>query len=457
MANIRLHGCDLVMSIEINSDKQTKIEVDNDIDSDTDSDITAGVDYAVDEKYLWLSCFSMYTRKTSDQLDEKYDQKDNYLFRMDYEKKMKEYIAENPMDFLVLDMYYTFNTPIAIYKGDVYSYNKGLKSSKFYIENQDDFEILHFEDIPKQQWQSYIDRYVELISQYYDKDHIILIRMNFTNLYLPIRGNKPKVWEREDFDIKAKNAGIRELEDYFIEKTNCYSIDIAKYFYIQEKAKKPLRNWRYENECFVRMRELVYEIIDNQPAKKVFEEKPYDRVLFHYIDHFEEGNVPGEYGCRLDENDLVDGLVLTLNKATIERYWNDLYKIKKMHPKSIDDILDNYDFWCAVDLKELLRSIQAVKNKDYDNAKVHYDLLYQYEDSLRTEYTKVLKNEWAKYDALAAKNITDEDACLYYDVISLIRQKKQKEAVKRLKRLNKEHPNFVLEHMRTVCSNIKHQ
>ena len=155
MANIRLHGSDMLPLLQLNKDII--------VDSEEDSDLN----YEIDRDYLWTSCFSMFSHeKLCDHMDKKYRKDTNRIYKMDYEKNMEAYISQNPMDYLVLDLWYTYQIPVAVLQNEVYTFNKALRQSEFYIDHKPDFQIYEFGDMKKEQWQGYMDTYINTILKY---------------------------------------------------------------------------------------------------------------------------------------------------------------------------------------------------------------------------------------------------------------------------------------------------
>ena len=98
------------------------------------------------------------------------------LLTMDLEKRLKTALEEDPADFLVVDMCYTAGHRLCVWKDQVFTKNPKFEESRFYAEHQDEMEEIDVMRDRNFDWKPYMDRYLELISKYFDKDHIILIK-----------------------------------------------------------------------------------------------------------------------------------------------------------------------------------------------------------------------------------------------------------------------------------------
>lgn len=430
MANIRLHGSELLIGLQLNEEYINQYAAEQ-----TDGNAAMDLNYEVDRDYLWTSACSMAShKKLCEKLDPKYFNDTNRIFRMDYEKNMEAYIAQNPMDYLVLDLFYTYQASLAILDGEIYTCNGALKHSEFYVDYRKEFRIVPFEELPEEEWHSYIDKYIAMISKYYDKDHMILVRSNYAKEY--VEGQKVATWERDDVDLH--NQGLRRLEDYFIQKTDCYSIDLAKYYRIAMHPKKGLIETNFEKEFFKVAASQIYKIIEETPKQRVFDAEPYSKLLSNYVAHFEEGNILDENGYCLQQKDLVDSLVLTMNKWCVERYWNDFTKMKEMEPKSLEEILTKYDFWCSIDLHDMIQAIIAVQNKDLYNEKVNYQVLAKFENNYREDLMGLIAMEVKQVFDLPVQKVTIDNAGIYQKFLLYYKNKDKKSFKRYQKELDKE-------------------
>lgn len=108
------------------------------------------------------------------------------LLTMDLEKRLKTALEEDPADFLVVDMCYTAGHRLCVWKDQVFTKNPKFEESRFYAEHQDEMEEIDVMRDRNFDWKPYMDRYLELISKYFDKDHIILIKSRCPKWLQPI-------------------------------------------------------------------------------------------------------------------------------------------------------------------------------------------------------------------------------------------------------------------------------
>ncbi|MFR3358007.1 MAG: DUF6270 domain-containing protein [Eubacterium sp.] len=158
------------------------------------------------------------------------------LLTMDLEKRLKTALEEDPADFLVVDMCYTAGHRLCVWKDQVFTKNPKFEESRFYAEHQDEMEEIDVMRDRNFDWKPYMDRYLELISKYFDKDHIILIKSRCPK-WFATHTHVRKVQKKSS---KAYNRRIKELEDYFVEKTDPYVIDIYSHYFLDFNHKRDI-------------------------------------------------------------------------------------------------------------------------------------------------------------------------------------------------------------------------
>lgn len=193
------------------------------------------------------------------------------LLTMDLEKRLKTALEEDPADFLVVDMCYTAGHRLCVWKDQVFTKNPKFEESRFYAEHQDEMEEIDVMRDRNFDWKPYMDRYLELISKYFDKDHIILIKSRCPK-WFATHTHVRKVQKKSS---KAYNRRIKELEDYFVEKTDPYVIDIYSHYFLDFNHKKGYTMSSYEKPFYHHARRLISYIIRYQPEKRVFTEDEF--------------------------------------------------------------------------------------------------------------------------------------------------------------------------------------
>ena len=197
------------------------------------------------------------------------------LLTMDLEKRLKTALEEDPADFLVVDMCYTAGHRLCVWKDQVFTKNPKFEESRFYAEHQDEMEEIDVMRDRNFDWKPYMDRYLELISKYFDKDHIILIKSRCPK-WFATHTHVRKVQKKSS---KAYNRRIKELEDYFVEKTDPYVIDIYSHYFLDFNHKKGYTMSSYEKPFYHHARRLISYIIRYQPENRGFTEDEFSKQV----------------------------------------------------------------------------------------------------------------------------------------------------------------------------------
>jgi hypothetical protein len=110
------------------------------------------------------------------------------------------------------------------------------------------------------------DAFIEIITKRFDNNHIILISSFLP--YLMVSNNKINVIPTNQNNYtKPHNDTINFFESFFISKTHCIYIDIAKYYYSQCNY-SDYAPFKYENTFYLAMSEILTSIIIDKSNKK---------------------------------------------------------------------------------------------------------------------------------------------------------------------------------------------
>lgn len=69
-------------------------------------------------------------------------------------------------------------------------------------------------------WKYYYNKFIDVITDEYDRNHIILVKTNYSQWYMEGKNICNFSWNTSQFQ-----GFLREMDEYFIEKTNCKVID----------------------------------------------------------------------------------------------------------------------------------------------------------------------------------------------------------------------------------------
>lgn len=189
-------------------------------------------------------------------------------------KKTVELLLESDAEYLIIDLY-DFHNDIAIYNNTAFSTcAHEFLNTNLYKRISDNVKWSNFMFHPTWTWYPYIDLFFEKIMQKYDSNHIILNRVNCNKYYLGKDGRVKPISEnfRRGWHAKYEyNENIRRIEDYIIQKCNPYVIDISKYYLVDENKWDDLNGTHYENGFYSQTFDIIKEIINNKPDKRVYD------------------------------------------------------------------------------------------------------------------------------------------------------------------------------------------
>jgi len=160
----------------------------------------------------------------------------NTRVKADVRKNFSEICRKAYCDYLVLDNTSTLIDLIEI-NGQLYSIMAGEKTDfidEFYNRNEEAKTnlICPSKEGLSQRLKSQYDLFIETILCHYDPDHIIMIRSHVPHFYFQ-DGDIAKTVHTEE----ARNL-LQQLDNYFLEKTNCISINTPSQFF--ETHKNPI-------------------------------------------------------------------------------------------------------------------------------------------------------------------------------------------------------------------------
>lgn len=343
------------------------------------------------------------------------------LLTMDLEKRLAESLEEEPADFLVVDMCYTAGHALIKWKDQVFTKNPKFLESSFYAEHEEEFEEIDVMRDDTFDWKPYMDRYLDLVSRYFDADHIILVKSRCPLWYV----THTHVRKLSKKSRKAYNKRIKELEDYFVDKLNPYVIDIYSHYFVDFNHKKGFTMSSYEKPFYHHARRLVSNIVRTQPKQRVFSEQEYFIRLGRFIKYYNNLYAKNHVSLFMDDSKFLDHLVLQLGRGILVEYESDLVEIEARGYRSIDEILEHYDFKFASSLQECLEVVRAVEAGEIYDSHVRYDAIFEYDLKILGRFMELVKTELEKMNWIDGEIYLNRFNCEeYYHALLLCREKK---------------------------------
>ncbi len=384
-------------------------------------DMDMGDRYTVINKSLWISLLSLVGNPTGARFEVK--EPVSPLLTMDLEKRLADSLEEEPADFLVVDMCYTAGHALCKWKDQVFTKNPKLLESSFYAEHKDEMEEIDVMRDDEFDWKPYMDRYIELIGKYFDKNHIILVKSRCPLWYVTHTHVRPLKKKSR----RVYNKRIKQLEDYFIGKTDPYVVDIYSHYYVDFNHKRGYTMSSYEKPFYHHARRLVSMIMRKQPEKRVFQDSEYFVRLGRFIKYYHNLFAKNRTALLMDDNVFLDHLVLQLSREILAEYETDFVEMEARGYGSMEEILENYDFRFAGSLRTCLEVVKAVEEGDIFRENVEYQAIFEYHLKIADKFTTLVENEVKKAGLLeGAPHINPFRCQHYYHALLAARTGKEK-------------------------------
>ena len=379
------------------------------------NDIELDDRYNVNKSNLWISLLSLVgnPKGVTVTLDHPVS---SYLV-MDLEKQLAPSLEEEPGDFLVVDLCYTASHGLYKWKDQVFTENPKFLESDFLAEHENEMEYIDVMYDDTIDWKPYMDSYLQLIGQYFDASHIILVKSRCSDWYVThthVRALRKK-------EKRAYNKRIREMEDYFVEKMNPYVVDIYSHYFI-DYNKKGFMMSSYEKPFYLHAKRLISKIIRTQPEQRVFTEQEFFIRLARFIKYYNHLFAKNNVGLFMDDHIFIDRLVLQLSREILAEYESDLVEIEARGDQSIEEILEKHNFRFAASLRECLKAVQAVEQGNIYDRDVNYRVIFDYHLKIVDRFALLVRGEVDKLGIIPDKiNINSFNARHYYEALLAIR------------------------------------
>ncbi len=351
------------------------------------------------------------------------------MLALNLEKNYAQILEEKPTQYLVVDFCYTASHALLKWKDQVFTKNPKFVKSKFYEEHAEEMEridILHDQSV---EWKPYMDSYIQLISQYYDKNHIILVKSRCPKWYVTHTHVRPLFKK----DRVAYNKRIKQLEDYFIEKVDPYVVDIYSQYFAKYNEKKGFQMAFYEKPFYHHAKRIISTIMRTQPEQRVFGEPEYFIRLGRFINYYDNLFARERTHLLMDDTQFLDRLVLQVGRPILDEYESDFVEIQKRGYGNMEEVLEKYNFKFAESLKECLKVVQAIECGEIYRAGVEYSMLWEKEMKILETFAELVREEVTKKNWISSQVHVNRFNCMdYYALLLAARDGKTSLAKKQL-------------------------
>lgn len=383
------------------------------------NDMELGDRFKVINESLWISLLSLVGNPEG--VTVKLDEEVSPLLSMDLEKRLPQSLEEDPADFLVVDMCYSAGHALCRWKDQVFTKNPKFLESSFYAEHESELEEIDVLNDTEFDWKPYMDKYIDLILKYFDSSHIILVKSRCPAWYV----THTHVRQLKKKSKKAYNRRIKQLEDYFIERTDPYVVDIYSNYYVDFNHKKGFTMSSYEKPFYHHAKRIIATIIRTQPKQKVFCEQEYFIRLGRFIKYYDNLFAKNNVGLFMDDKTFIDHLVLQMSREILSEYESDFVEIEAKGYQSIDDILEHYNFKFAASLRDCLQVVKALEEGDIFRENVNYNAIFGYNLKIVGKFTEMVRDKLAEGGWIDGRlNVNKFNVKDYYFVLKADREKK---------------------------------
>lgn len=259
-------------------------------------------------------------------------------------------------DYLVLDLSYTACCEVAVVGDKAFSVNQKNKDREE-VKNKDNIISVKYSGLePVKQ---FFDLYIEKVKKHYK--NIILVRAECPKYAI----NRYFVQAYSTPEEKRYNKTVKEFEDYFIEKVSPIVIDISRFYYHDLMNQKYGPFVSYEQSFYDNVGDILTDILLRNSQETYFANASYKYILKRYLRFYDIAKARGEQDLLLDEKQLLNRLVRTMNKETIEKYIFELSFLERQHLETFDELTERVKLFPS-----LSKFVQVVKHILYEQTDV---------------------------------------------------------------------------------------
>lgn len=316
------------------------------------------------------------------------------VFRFSGEKKRTEY---NKSDYIVIMntcMGYAVFEKSGVVYSDTYPQNRFVKDINDSKTNEYKKYTFPFPD--EFNWKYYYDKFISAILSAYDSEHIILIRTNAAQWYTD--GGEIKAFN--EISSKFRNR-IQQIDDYFVDKTYCRTID-AHYCFIPPEN-KPC------TFTFAIMDEIGYRTISDSILRLINSDYTFKDEASHYANPIAKRIIKSFTSDAVNENREIIANISRLLLAGTQSKNNDILNaIKKLNIFLSDE---NYRLSDYV--------LNLFRHDDYKISKNDFEIVGLYTEYMKLDINDVIavyklyeRSENKEGFKEIIKNIIDNPDCI---------------------------------------------
>jgi len=212
---------------------------------------------------------------------------------------------------------------------DIWPQNKMVEE----LKTNKSLKIIRFPFPGGFNWKYYYDKFIDAIKAEYDADHIILVKINSAQWYM----DGDEIVKFEPLAKAYKNA-VEEIDDYFQERTNCYTVNALFSQIPDQKRKNAFPYEVFVSYSYKRIADEIYDIITGKTKKNVFPQ--YHNPTVQYLMRRFSYEIVGKV---VDDLELLEKKwVVSLDKCEQGTISDDIARLKYFLDPKKNNCLSDY-------------------------------------------------------------------------------------------------------------------
>ncbi len=217
-----------------------------------------------------------------------------------------------------------------------------------------------------------LDSLIELISEKFDKNHIIIIKTKKANKYC----KDQLVRALPNANEVEFNKTLEEYEDYFISKTKCLSIDVFGAYFMDKYNRFGESQVNYESFAYDNIKYNLSQIFENNRIGNCLFIK-----LQRYLKYGDFLERSFKINWLFSNEDVVDDFISHTSVKFVKEFYSELVKLDQLSIKNTQQLLSNAKSKCGCKVVALVEWYVAYKQNKYKGL-VFEEFLLEYKLSL---------------------------------------------------------------------------
>lgn len=346
------------------------------------------------------------------------------LWESPLSRKSYHHEFKNNNSILLVDLYAMSYSLFSDDNGKIYTNNTKLKEGELFNSVFAKKTPISFGQILQLDWKKMLRKYIDNILRCFPSDKIVLIK------------SEKSGYETTPFHCRATKNNVREfnqnmeiIENFFVSETDCYVVDLCKYYFGCYENNVANVNMNYEEEFFTDITTAVKRIYSEKFETKVYDIPDFGFVLDRYARFYNHMLRSNLQGVLLNNSDIADHIVLAMGKEQIIKHKDNLAKIKANKYTTLDELFNKFSFTQCNDLKCIIRCIEAIDKGNYAIPNFDYSVIFKENMRLRILMIPRIKARLQQEQILSNVEVTVDNIEICFTYLNLFLSKQYRKAV----------------------------